>query len=135
MKPPSPHFEDGLLFLRDYAGKHYRFNGGDVLAAWRETGHPSSLRNWRNKWSAVLYHGARSGLIIKVGRLPTTAKQSHTRTLAMWQSKLFKPVGVDLKISPARHLDGIREKILIGQCSMRDGLYEAYTFGMESAAG
>jgi hypothetical protein len=132
MKPPPPQFEDALLFLRDYAKTHYRFTGGDVLEAWRATGHPFSQLNWRNKWSGVLAHGKRSGLIVKIGRKPTTSKQSHTATLALWQSKLFKPVGVSVEISPARYLDTIREQILTGKISMREGLLSAYSFGMES---
>lgn len=131
-QPPSPDFEDALLFLREYAEKHYRFNGGDVLEAWRATGHPSAHIDWSNKWSGVLAHGKRVGLMVNVGRLPTTSKQSHTRTLAMWQSKLFKPVGVTPTVSPARHIEGIREKILSGKCSMREGLMQAYAYGMEN---
>jgi hypothetical protein len=128
---PAQDFEEATAFLHKYAQSHYRFTGGDVLEAWRATHHPGAFHNWRNVWSNVLSHGQKAGWFIKVGRLPTTSKQSHTATLAMWQSKLFKPVGITPTVSPARHLDGIREKILTGKCSMREGLIAAYTYGIE----
>jgi hypothetical protein len=129
---PEPDFEEGVAFLHKYAQHHYRFNGGDVLEAWRATKHPGAFHNWRNVWSNVIKHGEKSGWFVNVGLLPTTSKQSHTRYLAMWQSKLFKPVGVSPTVSPARHIEGIREKILTGKCSMREGLMQAYTYGVEN---
>ena len=128
---PPPDFEAAVKYLHDYAKHHYRFTGGDVLEAWRATKHPGAFHNWRNCWSSVLKQGQQAGWFLKVGRAPSTSRQSHTATLAMWQSKLFRPLGVAPTISPVRHLDGIREKILTGKCSMREGLLSAYTYGIE----
>jgi hypothetical protein len=131
--PTSQDFISALGYLRVYAKEHYRFTGGDVLEAWRLTQSEASQKNWKNVWaSKVIKRGEHAGWFQKIGRKPTTSKQSHTASLALWQSKLFKPVGVAPEVSPVRHLDGIREKILTGRCSMREGLMEAYTFGMEN---
>ena len=128
------HVEAGQRFLEEYAKSHYRFTGGDVLQAWRNSDPcPASLRNWRNVWaSRVIQHGKTEKWFLRVGRKHPTSPQSHTKTLALWQSKLFQPAEIQ-SLSPRRHLDAIRRRVHEGNLKLLDGLFEAYTFGMEEA--
>lgn len=81
-----------LDFIFQFAQQNQFFTGGDVLDAYRKAGHPDPECGWRNTWAALITKGANTGWYVKAGRVAPKSKQSHTRSMVQWQSRLFKGV-------------------------------------------
>lgn len=56
-----------LDFIKSYARENQFFTGGDILAAFRESGLPGSEWNWRNKGGCPDYSGPEER-VVREGR-------------------------------------------------------------------
>lgn len=132
-KPTQQDREEGVSFLKKFCKKRHRFNGGDVLEAWRETKHPSSLKDWRNVFSSVLAHGVESGWMIIVDRAKPTSKQSHTRSLSVYESRLAKkPLGYKPAPTASRFIDEQVGLLRTGKINAHELAWRVYGYGVEN---
>jgi hypothetical protein len=81
----------GIAFFVRYAKAHQRFQGGDVLAAWRDTDDPIAQKDWRNRWGAMCKAMASGkwGVIKAVGREMPKNVQSHGDYATVWESQIY----------------------------------------------
>lgn len=128
---PEELLEEALQFFHEYAETHLYFNGGDVLAAWRKrVGGRSPNKNWRNRWGAITMRARSAGVMKKVGRVEPKSKQSHTKSLALWQSLVYtgddpiQPMAVD-------HLNRILRKVHSREMTVSEALWSMYEYAKE----
>jgi len=128
------YIERVMGLIETYARTHYRFLGGDVLDWARKhgLGKPPGKKNWRNVWSGPLAVARERGFFIKVGRGVPTTKQSHTSSLARWQSCLIGP------LTPEDELDSdhlvlleLRKAFILRQRSLEETINKVFAYGFE----
>lgn len=124
-----------LAFIKQYAEEHQFFTGGDVLHAYRAAGNPDPEGGWRNRWGALITQGARNGWYLKAGKVAPTTAQSHTASLAQWQSCRFKGVQSLVSTTIKQQLEDIRKKVVLREYDMMAGLWKAYELGVSDAPG
>lgn len=123
---------EALLFIRSYAREHLYFNGGDVLAAWRETDSAVAKLDWRNKWGAAMVTARTDRVIKKVGRCIPESSQSHTTSLVLWQSKLYRGKE-EVKPCFNRTVANLMSNFLFENVNLEQALWQAYEFGFDDS--
>lgn len=129
---PEEYKAEAEKFIRSYARNHLYFDGGQVLAAWRKTKKPVAQKDWRNRWGAAISYAAREGVMRKVGRSIPYSRQSHTISLVLWESKLYRG---DEERQPAFNytIRNIMSNIAFGKINVEKALWLAYEFGFEDS--
>ena len=125
--------EVALNFLKAYAIGNQFFTGGDVLEAFRKAGLPGSEIDWRNKWGAIINEGAKRAWYVKAGRVAPSSKQSHTRTLVQWGSRLYKGEASLVGETAKDHLLKLRKQVILREVDLMAALWKAYDYGSEKA--
>ena len=89
---PDPLRKAASDFYIEYARTHEEFEGGDVLAAWRATGDPIALLDWRNRWGALsnTMLGKEFEVIERIGYIRPKNKQSHGDRAMLWKSLIYE---------------------------------------------
>lgn len=129
---PEEYKLEAEKYIRFYAREHLYFDGGEVLLAWRKTLKPVAQMNWRNRWGAIISYVARSGVMKKVGRAIPHSRQSHTNSLVLWESKLYR--GDDERKPAFDHeIKNIMSNLAFGKTNLKKALWLAYEFGFEDS--
>lgn len=127
---PKLYKSFAVQFIREYAQTNLYFDGGQVLKAWRRTDSPIAQLDWRNRWGAMISLAHRMGVMIKVGRINPKSKQSHTTSLVLWESNIYR--GTDERVPTARKfIADLKKQCFCRELSTFDALWKAYEFGFE----
>lgn len=125
--------EVALNFLKAYAVENQFFTGGDVLDAFRKTNLPGADLNWRNKWGALITEGANRAWYVKAGRVAPTSKQSHTKTLVQWKSRLYTGEDSLAGFTANEYIEELRKKVVLREMDIRTALWRLYDYASEKA--
>lgn len=122
--------EAALAFLKQYVKENEFFTGGDILEAFRASGLPGSDMDWRNRWGSLITSCHKSGLFIRSGRAAPTSKQSHTESLTLWKSRLYKgPQSLTPRDQAAELLAELRMKVRCREMTFDDAFWKIYERG------
>lgn len=89
---PDPDKKAAIAFYINYAKRHKQFEGGDVLAAWRATGDPVAMLDWRNRWGglAQTMRSKAYQVISPIGYVRPKNVQSHGDRAMLWESLIYE---------------------------------------------
>lgn len=128
---PTDMKEAALTFFYGYAKENRYFTGGDVLSAWRETHDPMAHRDWRNKWGAICRMAHAEAWVHHSGRIRPTTKQSHARTLVLWESAICADATQEEHYTDQHKLDELYLEVSSGKLNLARALRKAYELGAE----
>jgi|Cruoilmetagenom7_1024161.scaffolds.fasta_scaffold37309_2 hypothetical protein len=124
--------DEALEFFQHYALNHRYFTGGDVLAAWRKRiNGADSNQDWRNRWGAITVKARTNCWIKKVGRMRPPSSQSHTATLAKWESLLYEGDAPE-ENHVLKELMLLKSDVIEKKSTFIQALWAAYELGRES---
>lgn len=118
-------------FIKAFAADVQYFNGGTVLAAFRESGLPGADLDWRNTWGALISSCAKKGWFIRAGRVAPESPQSHTATLVQWESRLFRGVPSLSGVTVHEQLVNLRKAVFLRKMDLMTALQKAFNLGAE----
>jgi len=130
---PDDNKVAAMKFIVAQSRKHRYLCGGNMLEKWRSQNtdprHPANT-DWRNKWGGIFQRLSSLGVLRKHGRIRPTSKQSHSASLVLWESIIYKGDQPEMRSVPVV-LDRLLNKVHARDMSFKDALWKAYEYGTE----
>lgn len=123
-----------LGFAVEFCTSHRYFEGGDMLAAFRESKNVTyrkiAHQNWRNRWGAFIVSLEKIGMLKAVDRVTPKNKQSHNHSAVLWESMIYQGNEPE-RDHGYEALKNILAQYESGALTVREAIWKAYKHAVE----